>query len=477
MAKANFSPAADRTGSDFGIVEGFYGVFYTFPERNDLIRFAGQHGYNLYVYAPKNDRQHRARWWEAYPAQIMAQFAETVTIAQQSGVRFCYAISPGGAIAYSSPEDFTRLTAKLDTFYALGVRAFSLMLDDNEPGFHNVADARLYGTPAQAQADLANRLYAWLRGKDANCTLSFVPAEYSGRAPFSDYIQNLGILLHPDIALCYTGIETCSPKISTEDVLQFAAAAQRKPLIWDNYPVNDLDMQPELHLAPITGRAGDLLDAVQGILVNPMTDMEASKIPLLTYTAYAADPTHYQPELAWDAALREVAGEAYTAALRTLAENTNLSCLGTAGQRLDHLSEAALQALRSSPLAQALDSTPLQALESYLTEIDEAGYTLKFRLENLALRNNLLPWIEVLEHWMWMTRFALRVLCAIHLGQPYYADLSRVRTYREAIARHPKRIASPALLPLIDFTEAVVSAQVEQEQISRVMLGNVPASA
>src|SRR5688572_1479837 len=44
-----------------GAVEGFYGVFYTPPERNDLIRFLGKNGFNLYVYGPKNDRQHRAR--------------------------------------------------------------------------------------------------------------------------------------------------------------------------------------------------------------------------------------------------------------------------------------------------------------------------------------------------------------------------------------------------------------------------------
>lgn len=61
-----------------GVIEGFYGPFYTFPERNDLISFVGQHGYNLYIYAPKNDRQHRQRWREAYPNAILAQFAQKI---------------------------------------------------------------------------------------------------------------------------------------------------------------------------------------------------------------------------------------------------------------------------------------------------------------------------------------------------------------------------------------------------------------
>lgn len=43
-----------------GVVEGFYGVFYTFPERIDMIRFIARHGYRQYIYGPKNDRQHRA---------------------------------------------------------------------------------------------------------------------------------------------------------------------------------------------------------------------------------------------------------------------------------------------------------------------------------------------------------------------------------------------------------------------------------
>jgi hypothetical protein len=61
-----------------GIIEGFYGVYYTFPERNDLIRFGEKHGFNTYLYAPKNDRQHRACWREDYPAAIMAQFIEVL---------------------------------------------------------------------------------------------------------------------------------------------------------------------------------------------------------------------------------------------------------------------------------------------------------------------------------------------------------------------------------------------------------------
>jgi hyaluronoglucosaminidase len=444
-----------------GVVEGFYGVFYTFPERRDLIRFIGQHGYNLYVYAPKNDRQHRARWWEAYPPKLMAEFTETVQVAHQTGVQFCYAISPGGSLCYASEVDFQRVTSKLQAFFDIGVRSFSLMLDDLESKFRHPEDAQRFDSLAQAQADMANRLLRWLKILDPRCTLSFVPGEYSGRAPFSPTIHQLGALLDPAIDICYTGPEVCSPEITGEDARDFANAAGRPPIIWDNYPVNDLDMQPELHLAPVTGRSPDLLDHVKGILVNPMIQAEASKIPLWSYADYVADPRAYHPADSWETAVQAFAGADYAVQLRILAENTIVSCLGRGGQTLDTLSAAAVEALMKG---RGCGAEEVGKLEAYLSVIDEAGYTLKFRLENLALRNELLPWIEIMEHGMWMARYSLQILRALENGQPYTGDLQRVQEYRQAIRMHHKKTASQALDALIDF----VLTQVEQDQHQRL---------
>lgn len=448
-----------------GIVEGFYGVFYTFPERSDLIRFIGEHGYNYYIYAPKNDRQHRARWWEPYPETVMAGFAANVQAARESGVTFSYAISPGGSLRYSSAEDFAHVTRKFQAFYDIGVRAFSLMLDDNEPGFRHAADVEQYASPSAAQADFANRLYAWLTDLDKRCTLSFCPADYSGSAPFSRGLHVLGQELRPEIAIFYTGPEVCSPVITSEHARQFADAVFRKPLIWDNYPVNDLTMQGELHLGPITGRAADLRPAIRGILANPMIQAEASKIPLLTLAEYWHNPKNYHPAAAWDRAIRTVVGDDETgiAAVKLTAENCCISCISSSeAPTLSGLAKAALAAL-------ARDENPdlspaISALEAYLTEIDEATYYIKFRLENLALRNNLLPWIELLEHWMWMTRFSLTLMRAIYNDQPYMNELKRVHEYREAIQTHNRRVGGQSLLPLVEL----ILKRVEQDQRRRV---------
>src|SRR5918911_1356766 len=118
-----------------GVVEGFYGTFYTFPERNDLIRFLGENGFNFYMYGPKNDRQHRMRWWDPYPPAILGDFAQSIEIAQESGVTFCYAISFGVPMNYASPKDFEIITGKLRAFFDRGCRSFGVLLDDIADGF------------------------------------------------------------------------------------------------------------------------------------------------------------------------------------------------------------------------------------------------------------------------------------------------------------------------------------------------------
>ena len=38
-----------------GVIEGFYGPPWTHEERLDFIRFCGEHGFNAWVHAPKDD--------------------------------------------------------------------------------------------------------------------------------------------------------------------------------------------------------------------------------------------------------------------------------------------------------------------------------------------------------------------------------------------------------------------------------------
>lgn len=450
------------------VVEGFYGVFYTFPERNDLIRFIGRHGYNLYIYGPKNDRQHRARWRQPYPDEIMDLFAETIATAQASGVAFCYAISFGDPMIYSSPADFEKITAKFRAFYDRGVRSFSILFDDidREPAYE--ADRQRYGTCAAAHVDVCNRLYAWLQALDAGCSLSMCPTLYHGRAPFSDYIHELGAGLYPAIDILYTGGEVCARTIAAADAESFAQAARRAPLIWDNYPVNDLDMRSELHVGPIRGREETLYQAVKGIAVNTMVQAEASKIALLTFADYFADPHGYEPWRSWEAALRALGGKDGYAALRQFAENSLHSCLGPEdAPALERLTGAALAALRRGE--QPSTSADVRALGQYIDSLDESCYFLKNRLRNLPLRANLLPWIEALDDWVWMAKRALLALEGMEHGASYDQAVRLMERSLDDIGRHTRRIAGSALRPLAQYVaeQAALGQAADAQQPER----------
>jgi hyaluronoglucosaminidase len=443
-----------------GLLEGFYGVPFTHPERIDLIRFAGQHDFNAYLYAPKNDRQHRNRWWEPYPRRQLDQFAEAVQVGEQASVAFWYALGPGVSIAYADPADLARVMAKLTTLFDCGVRHFVLALDDLRPELVHPADRDCFATHTQAQAHLCNQVFACLQALDPACRLAMVPTEYHGSAPFPATLAELGQLLEPEIDVFYTGPQVCSPEILVPDALSFGGWAGRPPLIWDNYPVNDLGMRAELHLGPIRNRDAGLARVTRGVFANLMPQAEASKLALLTYAEYLVDPKGYDPDAALERAVIELAGPESAPHLLRLVENSLASCLWDAEpQPLAGLVEAALQALEAGE--SAASNPAVQALDAYLTDLDEAQYHLINRLENLALRNNLLPWIEQLDNWTQMARNGLRILRGLERGEPDRLALHLFREYRQAALTHPKRIAGRLLEPLGGWVEIQIERRDE----------------
>jgi hyaluronoglucosaminidase len=285
------------------------------------------------------------------------------------------------------------------------------------------------------------------------------PTDYHGSAPFSPYIYELGAGLHPDIDVFYTGRAICSPEIGADEVSAFAQAIRRPPLIWDNYPVNDLKMAGELHIGAVVGRDPTLEGITRGICANLMLQVEASKIPLLTYAEYLRDPTGYAPERSWANAIAEVAGESSAESLRLFAENSLYSCLGVSeAEPLQTYVDAVLGALKSGERVSG--SPAVEALKAYLAALDEASYHLKFRMDNLKLRQELLPWIEKLDQWVWLGKFTLQALESHARGDSIEPLVGRIRELRADALAHPKRIGGTVMLPLVDWAlEKFGSAQ------------------
>lgn len=438
-----------------GVIEGFYGVFYTPPQRDDLIRFLGDQGFNYYLYGPKNDRQHRARWREPYPDKVMRQFANTVDTARKSGITFAYSLSPGVSMSYTSDADYEAILTKFRAFYDIGVRAFSLLCDDMAAEFKTPADAERFHSYGEAHVYLCNYVYDWLQNLDPDCTLSMCPTDYWGGAPFSGYLNELGLGLHPDIDIFYTGIEICSTEISANDANLFAQVARRKPIIWHNYPANDLTMKPELHIGPVLGLAPDLADAVRGLIVNPMNQPEASKIPIYTLACYMENPPRYNPQTSWLDALNLIAGE-YAPALRLFAETSIYH--GPGLPEAVALKGYVLAVLESLDRGEGYLNNPfVDVLLKYLNDLDEACYALKFRIENLALRDDLLPWIELVELWLWIGRRSILIPQALIRGEDCSFHMQMIVEELAAAKAHYKRIGAVVLLPLAERALAMMS--------------------
>ena len=68
--------------TQLGVIEGYYGKPWSWPEREDTMRFLAGFGYEFYLYAPKADPHLRRLWREPHPDDV-AQQITLITRANQ----------------------------------------------------------------------------------------------------------------------------------------------------------------------------------------------------------------------------------------------------------------------------------------------------------------------------------------------------------------------------------------------------------
>jgi hypothetical protein len=283
-----------------GVIEGFYGAPWSHAERLRMLSFIGGLGMNLYVYAPKDDPFHRARWREPYPADVAQLLGELAAAAAASGVEFVYALHPGLDLDPASDADHAALGRKTRELHALGVRRFALLFDDI-PLDDPAALGRAHGeTCARYEAEV-------LAALGIGDTLLMVPTDYagSGRTPYRD---GLAATLPATTGVFWTGDDIVVGEVTAAQARGAQAAFGGRPLLlWDNFPVNDFD-RSRAFLGPLLGRDPELDDLLAGIVANPMVEYEPSRFALHTVAEWARDPRRYDAGAAAERALQAVAG-------------------------------------------------------------------------------------------------------------------------------------------------------------------------
>ena len=392
-----------------GTIEGFYGPPWTPAQRLDQMDFYGQVKANTYVYAPKDDPYHRDRWREPYPTDKLAELGTLVKRADANHVHFTFAVSPGGSICYSDQADRAKLEAKLQSMYDLGVRAFSIPLDDISYTRWNCAgDQTAYGAPgrlgaAKAQVSLLNDVQQnWVASHPGTRPLQMVPTEY-GDLTDTAYKQEMRATLDPAVVVMWTGTAVVPPSVTNEQADRASELFGRKVFLWDNYPVNDYgNTAGRLLLAPYDKREAGLSDHLSGIVANPMNQPYASKVAVFGTADFTWNDRAYDASVNWPQAMAHLAGgdpEA-TAALLVFGDLEHLApTFGTTpwqpqAPELDRRVAAFWDRVDAGQAAQAV-----QELRGYAARIQGAPGTIRGGAVEDGFVTDAKPWLDATALW------------------------------------------------------------------------------
>ncbi|MBI1177900.1 hypothetical protein GC207_10740 [bacterium] len=429
-----------------GIVEGFYGQPWTFPQRHKVLRWLSQFGLNTYVYGPKDDLKHRVIWRDLLDDTEADEFKKLIHACREHGIRFVYAIAPGwddlfGGNDWSASDKRPLLDGLKNRFQQLldlGCHDFAVMFDD----IPNLPPDEL-AEIGKRHAETGNEIWQWLQTSpgssrrkeapsqtetpqkigassrrllpecEAPCgSLAICPSVYctrmAGNAPSdSSYLRALGETLDQRIDIYWTGPEIISPKITAEHLRAVTEVLRRPPLIWDNLHANDYDCA-RIYLGPFSDRTSALPQLTRGLVINPNRQCELNFLPLATLGDFVRSGADYSPNSARQKAIKmwlpewnRVTGPAFAA--QTIALIVDCFHLPFAnGPKANELMHQVHAALQGSP------NEISQALKSVKTTGDVLG---KFFFELSALKNRDL--FEALWPHVWRLKDELSLVIAI----------------------------------------------------------------
>lgn len=315
-----------------GLVEGFYGNPWTWEMRLSVIPRLARLGFNAYFYGPKDEPLVCARWRDPYQAADLARLRQLKEACDQSGMDLVCMLAPCFSMVFSSASDFEALMDKYRQLYSLGIQSFVLLFDDVPEELQDPEDQAQFGTLLSAHIDLALRTYAALKEMDPDIRFMVCPTEYWGDGS-KGYLGPFGQAMPPDVAILYTGYTICAHELNLDNAQHFQALTGKKPLYWDNYPVNDANMTREFHIAPIINRAPDLALHAEGLVVNPMEYQESSMLALFTFGEYLNDGAAYDPEASFARAVSHLLGAEHLAGASALRELCYRSVLTRHGEQ------------------------------------------------------------------------------------------------------------------------------------------------
>lgn len=280
-----------------GIIEGFYGIPWTFNERKSMINFLAKIGMDQYIYAPKDDPYHNKKWRESYPAEEIAKIKALSDLSDENGIEFTWAIHPGqNPFDFDSyEEEIGKIFAKYRQLMGVGVKSFGLCLDD--------IDKKIAYEKRYDHMKLIRDLADFVEEETGN-HLYFVHPWYNDAWIDEKGFEYEGLLKEmKNLNLMWTGSQVVDP-INHKSNEDFFKRTSKKPYIWFNWPVNDY--KPDEIFLEIFEFYDSREINFDGFYLNPMNQAEASKIAIYQANEYLKNPEKYNPEGAFKKAVKEL---------------------------------------------------------------------------------------------------------------------------------------------------------------------------
>jgi len=268
---------------ELGLIEGFYGRAWSWPQRASVVTALAAHGYGTHLYAPKADVTLRANWRQPLPADWLQKIEAHQSVCAACGVQFGLGLSPEG-FNPGSASDWQQFEALITELNGLKLHALALLFDD--PADRNPLSAQTQARLVQCGAAATNA-----------AQLFVCPTWYSNDPvleriygpPPIDYLRQLGSEVDPSIQIFWAGEQICATEFKSQELEKIAEMLGRLPTLWDNYPVNDgPQMFGHLHLREPQHRPVDVLTSrINAHFVNPALQPTLTQIPAVALsTAY-----------------------------------------------------------------------------------------------------------------------------------------------------------------------------------------------
>jgi hyaluronoglucosaminidase len=373
-----------------GIIEGFYGKPWSAEERVEAITTVSSHRMNSYIYAPKNDPHHREKWHELYSQEKLLSIKELFQHCKKRYVDFYFTVGPGLSMKYSNKESFCSLFRKYTQLFEIGVRHFGIFFDDIPLKMLHQEDRDTFADLAEAHGFVINELYKGLKNLDKSIRLLVCGTVYSGKGN-EEYTVKLASMIPQEVHMFWTGRSICSQELDSRDAGFFCKNTLHKPLYWDNYPVNDANMQRELHLGPLINRDRDLYKYSEGLVVNVMEYKEASMIPVITACHYLWDCENYDSYLSLENAVREVVGAKDYKHFIRFNKYCLFSCLTQMSSQEFFEKVVEFKCAGNKSREEFLED--LKKLEEYFRDNVKAAAYLRRTMINKKLLKEIKPWL------------------------------------------------------------------------------------